>query len=69
MQDKLLVGLVEAARLCSMSRTHFREHVDPQLKWVRVGAARRVLVCELEHWAEMNSTSIVDDLKRKRRAA
>jgi hypothetical protein len=50
----------KAAASLSMSADYFREHVSPQLRWVRHGRKRVVAVAELERWLEANASLALD---------
>jgi excisionase family DNA binding protein len=41
----------EAAEALGCSAEFFREHVDPELRWIRRGRKRFVPVSALESWA------------------
>lgn len=45
----------EAAESLGCSAEFFREHVDRELRWIRRGRKRFVLVAELERWAEASA--------------
>jgi excisionase family DNA binding protein len=45
----------EAAEALGCSAEFFREHVDPELRWIRRGRKRFVPVSALEGWALENA--------------
>ncbi len=58
----LALTAARAAAALDMSEDHFREHVAPDLRWVRNGRKRVVSVRELERWLEENASRMLDDL-------
>ncbi|MGI8513500.1 MAG: helix-turn-helix domain-containing protein [Solirubrobacteraceae bacterium] len=46
----------EAAAAVGCSPSHFKRHVQPELRIVRSGSARLVPVAELEQWADRTAT-------------
>ena len=42
-----------------MSEEHFRQHVAPELPWVRQGRKRVVAVAELERWLAENAERVL----------
>jgi excisionase family DNA binding protein len=52
---RLAVAPEEAAAMIGVSRSHFYEHVAPELRVVRSGRRRLVPVTELERWLERNA--------------
>lgn len=50
--QRLAVTLPEAAERLGLSLSSLRRHVLPNLKVIRVGAARLVSVAELSRWAD-----------------
>jgi hypothetical protein len=42
-----------------MSEDHFREHVAPNVPWVRQGRKRVVAVAELEQWLAENAQRVL----------
>ena len=49
-----------AAAALDMSEDYFREHVAPELRWIRRGRKRVVAVTELERWLEHNASRALD---------
>ena len=49
-----------AAAALDMSEDHFREHVGPELRWIRRGRKRVVAVAELDRWLERNASRALD---------
>jgi excisionase family DNA binding protein len=49
---RLALSPDEAAESLGMSRSHFYDHVWPDLRVVRVGQRRLVPVAEIERWLE-----------------
>ena len=45
----------EAAEAIGCSAEFFREHIDRELRWIRRGRKRFVLVVELQRWAHENT--------------
>lgn len=54
----LTVRPEEAAKLLSVSRSHFDEHVLPYLKVIRSGRLVLVPVAELEAWIAHEATAL-----------
>jgi hypothetical protein len=52
----LALSPTEAAAALSMSEDHFRQHVSPELRWIRHGRKRVVAVAELECWLDANAS-------------
>lgn len=52
---RIALTVAHAAASLDMSEDHFREHVAPELRWVRQGRKRVVAVAELERWLAENS--------------
>ena len=49
-----------AAAALDMSEDYFREHVAPELRWIRRGRKRVVAVTELERWLDSNASRALD---------
>jgi hypothetical protein len=49
-----------AAAALDMSEDYFRDHVAPELRWIRRGRKRVVAVTELERWLESNASRVLD---------
>ena len=49
-----------AAAALDMSEDYFREHVAPELRWIRRGRKRVVAVAEVERWLENNASRALD---------
>ena len=60
MSEPLVVAPTEAARLLSVSRDFFDQHVKPELRLVRRGRLVLVPVSELERWVRENAGRTVD---------
>ena len=56
----LALSPARAAAALDMSEDHFREHVAPELRWVRQGRKRVVAVTEIERWLESNASRALD---------
>jgi hypothetical protein len=56
----LALTAARAAASLDMSEDHFREHVAPDLKWIRQGRKRVVSVAELEAWLSENAARVLD---------
>jgi hypothetical protein len=52
---RLALGPMQAAAALGVSHDFFREHVAPELRWVRRGRKKLVSVRELERWLEMSA--------------
>ena len=52
---RLALTPAEAAASLGCSQEFFREHVDAELSWVRVGRKRFVATAALEQWVADNS--------------
>jgi hypothetical protein len=68
---RLALSVMEAAASVDMSHDAFKQHVAPQLKWVRCGRMKRVPVRVLEDWllenAEKLPAELLDDNHNGRR--
>jgi hypothetical protein len=53
--DRIAVGPGPAAELLDMSRDHFERFVQDDLRWIRKGRRKLVLVSDLRKWAEQNA--------------
>lgn len=53
----LSLNATQAARMLSVSRSHFYEHIAPQLPRVYSGRKRLYRVSTLERWLERNETA------------
>jgi hypothetical protein len=58
---RLALRVAEAAEAIGLSPDAFREHVAPQLRWVRRGRLRLVSVAELERWLEAEAERTLDE--------
>jgi hypothetical protein len=56
----LALTAARAAGALDMSEDAFREHVAPELRWVRCGRKRLVAVAELERWLEENQSRALE---------
>ena len=52
---------VARAAALDMSEDHFREHVAPELRWIRRGRKRVVAVAELDRWLERNASRAIEE--------
>ncbi|MEK6271478.1 MAG: hypothetical protein AABM42_02370 [Actinomycetota bacterium] len=57
----LALTAASAAAALDMSEDAFREHVAPELRWVRCGRKKLVAVRELERWLEANGSRVLGD--------
>lgn len=51
----LTVGPEDAAAMLGVSRDHLERHIAQELRWIRRGRRKLVLVRDLEAWAEANA--------------
>lgn len=51
----IAVGPEKAAQLLDMSRDHLERHIAHELRWIRRGRRKLVLVKDLHAWAEANA--------------
>jgi hypothetical protein len=58
----LALTAARAAGALDMSEDAFREHVAPELRWVRCGRKKLVAIAELERWLEQNASRMLDDV-------
>jgi hypothetical protein len=56
----IAVGPDQAAELLSISRDHFERHVQHDLRWIRRGRRKLVLVSDLREWAERNAARTLE---------
>ena len=56
----MALTVARAAAALDMSEDYFREHVAPDLRWIRRGRKRVVAVAELERWLESNASRALD---------
>ena len=56
----MALTVARAAAALDMSEDHFREHVAPELRWIRRGRKRVVAVAELDRWLERNASRALD---------
>lgn len=54
----LALSVSRAAAALDMSEDHFREHVAPELEWVRQGRKRVVPVSDLQRWLNENASRV-----------
>jgi excisionase family DNA binding protein len=50
----------EAAQSLGVSLSFFAEHIQPQLKLVRLGSVRLVPLRELERWLEREAQMVIE---------
>lgn len=50
----------EAALSLGVSLSFFAEHIQPQLKLIRIGSVRLVPLRELERWAEQQAQAVIE---------
>jgi hypothetical protein len=53
---RLAFNISEAAESLGYSENFFREHVSPELRWIRRGRKKTVAISELERWLEKNGS-------------
>lgn len=58
--NRIAVGPDEAAALLSISRDSLERNVQHELKWIRRGRRKLVLVSELKAWAEANAARTLE---------
>ena len=51
----LALPVAQAAAALGMAENHFRRHVLPQVRSIKVGRVQIVPVIELERWLHLNS--------------
>lgn len=56
---RLALRIEEAAASIGVSDDFFREHVSPELAWVRRGRVRIVPVTELQRWLDENAERVL----------
>jgi hypothetical protein len=56
----LALTAARAAAALDMSPDHFREHVLPELRWVRRGRKKVVDVRELQRWLDENAAMTLE---------
>jgi hypothetical protein len=58
--SRIAVGPDQAAELLSISRDSFERHVQHELRWIRRGRRKLVLVSDLRAWAERNAARTLE---------
>jgi excisionase family DNA binding protein len=56
----------EAAEALGISVDSFERYVQPEVKVVRCGSLRLFPISDLERWLEENSSSVLEDISRRR---
>jgi hypothetical protein len=55
----IAVGAQDAAAMLGISRDHFERHVATELRWIRRGRRKLVLVADLQRWAEQAAERVL----------
>jgi excisionase family DNA binding protein len=58
--ERITVGPDQAAALLSISRDTFDRHIQHELRWIRRGRRKLVLVSDLREWAERNAARTLE---------
>lgn len=56
----LALGVEQAAAALSLSWDLFHEHVEPELRIVRIGRRKLIPVAELERWLAENAENVLE---------
>jgi hypothetical protein len=56
---RLALTAMEAPTALGVSHDFFREHVAPELRWVRRGRKKLVAVSELQRWCDANGSRLL----------
>jgi excisionase family DNA binding protein len=56
----ITVGPREAAAMLGVSRDHLDKHIQHELRWIRRGRRKLVLVSDLREWAERNAARTLE---------
>lgn len=68
--DQLALRIEDAAAaLGGISEDHFREHVHPHVRSLKLGRVRLYPVTALQEFLDSHASSPVDDLAERRRRA
>jgi excisionase family DNA binding protein len=59
-QPPIAVGPEQAALMLSVSRDHLERYIAHELRWIRCGRRKLVLVSDLHAWAEGNAARTVE---------
>jgi len=57
----LAVSVEQAAKSLALTEAHFRAHVLPHVRSIKVGRAQIVPVIELERWLYLNGRFVDED--------
>jgi hypothetical protein len=57
--EPIAVGPVDAALMLGISRDHLERHIAHELRWIRRGRRKLVLVSDLRAWAEKNAARLL----------
>jgi excisionase family DNA binding protein len=57
----IAVGPEQAAQMLSVSRDHLERFIARDLRWIRCGRRKLVLVSDLHAWAEGNAARTLED--------
>jgi excisionase family DNA binding protein len=60
MVPRLALSVMEAAEALGVSHDFFREHIAPELRWVRRGRKKLVSVRELERWLDSEGARVLE---------
>jgi hypothetical protein len=55
----IAVGVDQAAAMLDLSRDHFERHIAHELRWIRRGRRKLVLVADLHRWANENAERVL----------
>jgi hypothetical protein len=56
------LGVLEAAESLGVGHAFFKEHIAPELRWVRRGGRKLVPLRSLEAWLEQNAQQLPPEL-------
>ncbi len=59
-RERLALTVTEAAQALGVSDDFLREHIAPELRWVRRGRRKLVAVAELERWLEREAARTLE---------
>jgi hypothetical protein len=57
---RLAVTAMEAPEVLGVSWDFFKEHIAPELRWVRKGRKKLVSLTELQRWLDANSARVLE---------
>jgi hypothetical protein len=58
---RLALTAMEAPAALGVSHGFFKEHIAPELRWVRRGRKKLVFVAELERWGKENAARVFEN--------